>query len=128
MTPDLNGQLTAAALCANRVAVGAGTQTFAGVDLQDFINNCKIVIKHNEVSTSGVTQIVYSFLDSADNTTFAASANLPTPTTTTAAAPLIEIALDTRNVKRYVQLKALTASTTATFDVAAILVGLKQIS
>jgi hypothetical protein len=41
---------------------------------------------------------------------------------------VIEIALDTRNVKRYVQLKALTASTTATFDIGAVIIGLKQIS
>jgi hypothetical protein len=128
MNPDINGQLTALSLCAKRVAVGAGTQTFAGVDLQNFINNCKIVISHNELSASGVTTIVYSLLDSADNTTFAASAYLPAPTTTTFASPVIEIALDTRNVKRYLQLKALTASTTATFDVGAHIIGLKQIS
>lgn len=128
MNPDINGQLTALQLCAKRVAVGAGTQTFAGVDLKDFMNNCKIAITHNELSASGVTSIMYSFLDSADNTTFAASAYLPAPTTTTAAAPMIEIALDTRNCKQYLQMKALTASTTATFDVGAILIGLKQIS
>jgi hypothetical protein len=127
MITDLNGQLTALQLCAKRVAVGAGTQTFAGVDLKDYIGNCKLAITHNELSGSGATSIVYSLLDSADNTTFAASAYLPTPTTTTAAAPMIEIALDTRNCKQYVQLKALTSSTTATFDVAAVLVGCKQI-
>lgn len=128
MNPDINGQLTALTLCAKRVAVGAGTQTFAGVDLKDFINNCKIVISHNELSASGVTNIVYSFLDSADNTTFAATAGLPTSVTTTAATLTQEIALDTRNVKRYFQLKALTASTTATFDVASHIIGLKQVS
>ena len=128
MNPDINGQLTALQLCAKRVAVGAGTQTFAGVDLKDFIENCKIAITHNELSGSGVTSIVYSLLDSADNTTFAASAYLPAATTTTAAAPMIEVALDTRNCKRYLQLKALTSSTTATFDVGAILVGLKAVS
>lgn len=128
MNPDINGQLTPLILCAKRVAVGAGTQTFAGVDLRDFINNCKITISHNELSASGVTSIQYSLLDSADNTTFAASAYLPTVAANTAAAPTIEIPLDTRNCKRYLQLKALTSSTTATFDVAAILVGLKQIT
>lgn len=127
MNPDLN-LLTPLQLCAKRVAVGAGTQTFAGVDIKDFIAGAKAIITHNELSGSGATSIVYSFLDSADNTTFAASSYLPTPVTTTAAAPMIEIAVDTRNCKQYVQLKALTASTTATFDVAAILVGLKQIS
>lgn len=128
MNPDINGQLTALQLCAKRVAVGAGTQTFAGVDLKDFMNNCKIVITHNELSGSGATSIAYSLLDSADNTTFAASAYLPTVAANTAASPLLEIALDTRNCKQYLQLKALTASATATFDVGAVIIGLKQIS
>lgn len=128
MNPDINGQLTALQLCAKRVAVGAGTQTFAGVDLRDFINNCKIAITHNEFSGSGATSIQYSLLDSADNTTFAASAYLPTVAANTFASPMIEIALDTRNCKRYLQLKALTSSTTATFDIGAVIVGMKQIT
>lgn len=128
MNPDINGQLTALTLCAKRVAVGAGTQTFAGVDLKDFIQNCKIAISHTELSGSGSTSIQYSLLDSADNTTFAASSYLPTVAANTAASATIEVALDTRNCKRYVQLKALTASTTATFDIGAHVIGLKQIS
>lgn len=124
---DLNGSLSALQLCAKRVAVGAGTQTFAGVDLQDFINNVKIIITHNEFSGSGVSSIAYSFLDSADNTTFAATAGLPTVAANTNAAATIEVALDTRNCRRYLQLKALTASTTATFDIGAVAVGLKQV-
>lgn len=127
MIADFN-QLTPKVLCAKRVAVGAGTQTFAGVDLRDYVGGCKISIAHNELSGSGATSIVYSLLDSADNTTFAASSYLPAATTTTAASPLIEIALDSRNCARYLQLKALTSSTTATFDVAALLVGVKQIT
>ena len=132
MTTDLNGQTTAKTLCAKRVAVGAGTQTFAGVDIKDFVNGCKVIVDHNELSGSGSTSIVYSLLDSADNTTFAASSYLPAATTTTAASgtsgtPLVEIALDTRNCKQYLQLKALTASTTATFDVAAFVIGVKQV-
>lgn len=128
MNPDINGQLGSEVLCAKRVAVGAGTQTFAGVDLKDYIQNCKIVIAHTELSGSGSTSIQYSLLDSADNTTFAASAYLPTVAANTAASAKIEIPLDTRNCKQYLQLKALTSSTTATFDIGAILVGLKQIS
>ncbi len=132
MITDLNG-LTAKTLCAKRVAVGAGTQTFAGVDLKDFIGSCKITVDHNELSGSGATSIVYSFLDSADNTTFAASSYLPTPVTTTAAsgtsgAPIVEVTLDTRNCKQYLQLKALTASTTATFDIGAQIIGFKQVT
>ncbi len=132
MSPDINGQLTAKTLTTKRVAVGAGTQTFAGVDIKDFVDNCKIVIDHSELSTSGVTSIVYSLLDSADNTTFAASAYLPAAVTSTnsggTGTPIAEIALDTDNCKQFVQLKCLTASTTATFDVGAFLIGLKQIN
>jgi hypothetical protein len=124
---DLNGSLTALQLCAKRVAVGAGTQTFAGVDLKDFIDNVKIAIVHNEFSGSGVSSIQYSLLDSADNTTFATFAGAPTIAANTAASATIEAALDTRACKRYVQLKALTASTTATFDIGAVAVGLKQV-
>lgn len=128
MNPDLNGQTTALQLCAKRVAVGAGTQTFAGVDIKDFIEGCKIVIVHNEFSGSGSTSIQYSLLDSTDNTTFAASAYLPTVAANTAASATIEIPLDTDNCKRYLQLKALTASATATFDIGAVFVGVKQIN
>lgn len=124
---DLNG-LTALKLCAKRVAVGAGTQTFAGVDLKDFIDSCLISIQHSELSASGVTSIQYSLLDSADNTTFAASAYLPTVAANTSDAAAIQISLDTENCKRYLQLKALTSSTTATFDIGAQIIGLKQIT
>jgi NAD dependent epimerase/dehydratase family enzyme len=57
MNPDIAGQLTPLKLCAKRVAVGAGTQTFAGVDISDFIGNCKIVITHSELSGSEATSI-----------------------------------------------------------------------
>lgn len=126
--PDLSGQLTALKLATKRVAVGAGTQTFAGIDLQNFVNNMKIMVSWSEFSTSGVTSLQISLLDSADNTTFAASSYLPTVAANTNSDALLEIPLDTRNCKRYVQLKALTASTTATFDIGAIACGLKQIS
>lgn len=126
--PDLNGQLNVAKLCAKRVAVGAGTQTFAGVDLRDFINNVKIIVAHTEFSGSGTHSIQYSLQDSADNATFAATAGLPTVAANTAADTVIEFALDTRNCRRYVQLKALTASTTATYDIGAVAVGLKAVN
>jgi hypothetical protein len=126
---DLNGLTTSAQLVAPyRLAVGTGTQTFAGIDLLGYINNLKLCISHKEFSTSGVHSVQYSLLDSADNTTFAASAGLPTIAANTAASALIDVALDTRACKRYLQLKALTASTTATFDLSAVAIGVKQVS
>ena len=127
LSPDFNGDLSALKLATKRVAVGAGTQTFAGVDLLTFVGIVKLMISHTELSTSGVTSIQYSILDSADNTTFAASAGLPTFAANTAADATLTAALDSRACKRYVQLKALTASTTATFDVGAFAVGLAQV-
>jgi hypothetical protein len=129
MSPDLNGEATALKLCSKRVAVGAGTQTFAGIDIRDFVDGCKakIVIGHEELSGSGSTSIQYSLLDSADNTTFAASAGLPTIAANTAASATIEFAIDPSVSKRYLQLKALTASATATFDIGAFFVGFKAL-
>ncbi len=128
MNPDIAGQVSVSQLMAKNIAVASGTQTAAGVDLMSFIENCIVIITHNETSASGVTSIQYSLLDSADNTTFAASSYLPTVAANTSAAATIKISLDTRNVKRYLQLKALTASTTATFAVGAVVVGLNQVS
>ncbi len=113
---------------AKNIAVSSGTQTAAGVDVSTFIENCMIVITHNESSASGVTSIQYSVLDSADNTTFAATAGLPTVAAVTAASATTKIPLDTRLCKKYVQLKAVTASTTATFQVGAVVIGLAQVS
>jgi len=129
MNPDINGQLTAARISPPRAYMaGNGTQTSSGVDMRDFINNCKLCITHSEFSASGTTSIQYSVLDSADNTTFAASAYLPTVAANTAATAVIEIPIDTRNCKRYLQVKAVTTSTTATFDIGAVIIGLKQLS
>ena len=128
MNPDIAGNLTAAQLMAKNIAVGSGTQTAAGVDLMSFIENCMVIISFNETSASGSTSIQFSLLDSADNTTFAASTYLPTVAASTAASATIKIPLDTRNCKRYVQLKAVTSSTTATFATGAVIVGLNQVS
>lgn len=125
---DLNGNTTSLQLSAPyRLAVGSGTQTFAGIDLLTFIDNVKICISHKEFSGSTVSSVQYSLLDSADNTTFAASAGLPTIAANTFASALIEVALNTRTCKRYLQLKALTASTTATLDLSAVTIGIKQV-
>src|SRR5512146_2979061 len=96
---DLNGQLAAGALMAKHVLVAAGTQTAAGVDLKDFVGECKAIIYG--VQGSAECAIVFSFQDSSDNSTFATFAGAPTPITTTAASLLTAVAIDTRNTKRY---------------------------
>jgi hypothetical protein len=128
MQSDLNGSLTAFTLIqpAN-LLVAAGTQTYAGVDLQDYINNVKLTFTWAGAAADGSNSLAISLLDSADNTTFAATAGLPTFASVTADIGTVSIALDTRNVRRYIQGKLLTASTTATFRSALIGVGLKQV-
>ncbi len=129
MLTDLN-QANAVQLLTKRVPVGSGTATASAssVDLKDFVSGCKVVIGHTEVSTSGVTSIIYTLLDSADNTTFAASAGLPAAVTTTNSTLTSEIAIDTRQCRRYLALKYVTASTTATFDIGAFFIGCKNIT
>lgn len=123
---DINA-LSALKLASVRLPVGSGTATYAGVDLRPFIGSVKLCITHTEFSGSGSHSIQYSLLDSADNTTFAASSGLPTVAANTAASALIEVSVPTASCKRYLQLKALTASTTATYDIAAVAVGIKQV-
>lgn len=128
MNPDINGQLSASQLMAKNILVAAGTQTAAGVDVSQFIENCKVIITYTGAAADGSNSMQYSLLDSADNTTFAASSYLPTFAATTATSATLTCALDTRNCKKFVQLKALTSSTTATFITGAVIVGLNQVS
>jgi hypothetical protein len=126
-SPDLNGELSEFALIpAVNLLVAAGTQTYSGVDVQDYIGNIKLIFTHAGAAADGANSLQVSILDSADNTTFAASAGLPTFAAITASSGTVSVALDTRACKRYVQGKLLTSSTTATFRSALIGVGLKE--
>lgn len=128
MNPDIAGQLSASQLMAKNILVAAGTQTAAGVDISGFIENCMVIITYTGAAADGSHSMQYSLLDSADNTTFAASSYLPTVAATTATSNTIKIPLDTRNCKKYIQLKALTSSTTATFITGSVVCGLAQVS
>lgn len=122
---DLNGQLTAVGLMSKKILVASGTQTAAGVDLRDFVGNLKVTIHSVGENGDGGATIVYSFLDSADDTTYTALTT-PAPITVTAATVTTSVSVDTRAVRRFLQAKALTASTTATFTVGIVGAGLKQ--
>lgn len=125
LNPDLNGALTSTTLLNKHVLVAAGTQTGAGVDLTGYVGNLMVILSAAGANGDNGATITYSLLDSADNTTFTA---LTTPTfaAVTAASTLATVALDPKAVRRYVQFKALTASTTATFTTSAVMVGLKN--
>jgi len=127
-SPDLNGELTAFTVIPGvNLLVAAGTQTYAGVDIQDYIGNLKLIFTWAGAASDGANSLQVSILDSADNTTFAATAGLPTFAPITATSGDVSVALDTRNCRRYIQGKLLTASTTATFRNAMVGVGLKNV-
>jgi hypothetical protein len=127
-SPDLNGELTAFNVIPGvNLLVAAGTQTYAGVDLQDYIGTCKLIFTWAGAAADGSNSLAISILDSADNTTFAATAGLPTFADVTATSGTVSVGLDTRNCRRYIQGKLLTASTTATFRSAMVGVGLKAV-
>lgn len=127
-TTDYNGLLTGFALIQPvNLLVAAGTQTYAGVDMISFIGIVKLILTWAGAAADGSHSLQPSILDSADNTTFAASAGLPTFAAQTASSGTVSVALDTRACKRYVQGKLLTASTTATFRTSIVGVGLQQV-
>jgi hypothetical protein len=115
-------------LMAKKILVAAGTQTAAGLDTRDFIGTIDAIVASEGDNGDGGATIVFTVLTSSDNATFATYAGAPTPVTVTAASAINTLAIDTRatGIARYVQLKALTASTTATFNTAAIAYGVKQ--
>lgn len=121
---DIQGQFSVDKLCADHLLVAGGTQTFAGVDLKDYIGMVSAVITATQDSADAT--VVVSFLESADNSSFATTASSPTPVTITGTNVATTAQIDTRAVKRYIQAKLLTASTTATFDIGIAAVGLKQ--
>lgn len=126
MATDYNGALTAATLLNAHVLVAAGTQTGVGVDLTGYVGECMVILSARGANGDNGATITYSLLDSADNTTFAALTS-PTFAPVTAASTFTTVSLDPRSVRKYVQFRALTSSTTATFTTSAMLVGKKQI-
>lgn len=123
---DLNGNTSSVVFLNKNIAVGSGTATIAGVDLKDFINNVKVVLAYTQGVAAGSGGIAINFLDSADNTTFAAITS-PSITTQTLASGTVEASIDTRNVRRYVQVQHVVTGTTNTVVASVIGVGVKQV-
>jgi hypothetical protein len=120
-----DGGLTAATLAVAQAVVAAGTATFAGVDLVDYIGECKIVLASSNPN-AGIGGLQGSLLHSADNTTFVTWADAPTFSLITAASATQSVSLDTRKTSRYVQYKHVVTGATATYTHACILLGTKQ--
>jgi hypothetical protein len=124
MTSDINGLTSTVSLLQKNILVASGTATIAGVDLKDFIGNMKLILNYAQPSAGAGLQI--SLLDSADNTTFSALSS-PTFANQTASSGTVEVALDLRNCKRYVQCQHVVTGTTGTFTASLIGVGIKQV-
>jgi hypothetical protein len=126
MNADLNGCTSQENLFVRHILVAAGTATYAGVDLNTYIGEMKAVLVAFSPVADGSTTLTVSFLDSADNTTYAALST-PTFTPITATSGVQSVAIDTRTVRRYLQGKHIVTGTTATFDAALVLIGEKQV-
>ena len=127
MSPDLNGATTQSSLMQVQILVAAGTQTYAGIDLQEFVGNVKLIASATQ--RSGARTCAFHILESADNSTFATYAGSPTFAECTAAAGTTTIqsaALDTRATKRYIQGQVMVTGATGTFDCQVCAVGEKQ--
>jgi hypothetical protein len=126
-TPQAHdGGLSTVNLICTQGLVASGTVTFAGVDLQDFIGDVKLILDVNNPTSGGVQGCQVSLLHSDDNTTYVTWAAAPTFALVTNTTALATATLDTRACKRYVQGKHVITGTTATFTTALIGVGTKQ--
>ncbi len=124
----LPGETVSASLLPNTAGVVAsGTVTFAGIDLRDYIGTIALLLTTSSTTATGNTGVQMSLLDSADNSTFATFAGAPTFSLITAATELQKIILDTRACRRYVQPKHVITGTTATFAMAIVASGIKQV-
>jgi hypothetical protein len=126
LSADFNGELSTFTLLQKQILVAAGTATIAGVDLQDYIGNIKLILNWAGAAADGSTTMTINLLDSADNTTFT-TLTTPTFAATTASSGTVSVALDTRACRRYVQARHVVTGTTATFTTSLIGVGLTQL-
>ncbi len=124
---DLDNELTSFELLpARQQAVGAGTQTYAGVDIKDYVGKIKCTYSSFIPHEAATNSVVLSILDSADNSTFAANSDI-TPVTYTASAATGNIVVDTRKTKRYIQGKHVFSGATMTVALSLVGVGQKQV-
>lgn len=123
---DTDGGQSVVILAVKHGLVASGTATFAGVDIQDFVGEVKLILNSTTPVADGSTTLQGSLLHSADNTTFVTWADAPTFSAITGTSSTQTASLDTRKTSRYVQFKHVITGTTATFTHACIGVGTKQ--
>ncbi len=106
----------------------AETTTVVGVDLQDYIDDLLVVLSVKRPNNSATTTCSVTFKDSADNSTFTA---LTSPTFATIAASntqtVTTVSINTRAIRRYLQVAYITEGTTGTFNCSVVGIGTKQL-
>ena len=130
MSPDINGATTANVVINQQLLVAAGTLTSAGVDLSEYVGIVKVIAAATQ--RSGSNTVALSVLSCPTSGGTYTAVALPTFAAVTSASGTSTVQtanLDTRasDMHRYVQFKALTASVTATFDLAVVFIGEKQV-
>ena len=121
-----DGGQSVAVLAVKHALVASGTATFAGVDLQDYIGEVKLILYSTSPVADGSTTLTASLLHGSDNSAFVTWADAPTFAPITGTTSTQTVSLDTRKTSRYVQFKHVVTGTTATFTHACIAVGVKQ--
>ena len=116
---DVHGELLASNLIAGTYTADA---TGAGADLQGYQGVLKIVLD----SGVGTGTLNVKIQDSADNSTFA-DVSGKAFTQVTDSASIQSLAIDTRAVKRYIRAALTITGTGATFGLAVVVAGQKQI-
>jgi len=120
---DVHGELLASNLIAGTYTADANG---AGADLQGYQGVLKIVLDSGAGGGTTPTLDV-KIQDSADNSTFADVLGKVFTQVTDASASIQSLAIDTRAVKRYIRAALTITGTGATFGLAVVAVGQKQI-
>lgn len=120
------GGQSVSVLANKHALVAAGTATFPGVDLKDYIGEVLIVLSCASPVTDGSTTLQADLLHGSDNSAFVAWADRPTFAPITAATATQAVSLDTRKCSRYVQFRHIVTGTTATYTHSCVAIGTKQ--
>jgi len=120
---DVHGELLASNLIAGTYTADANG---AGADLQGYQGVLKIVLDSGAGGGTTPTLDV-KIQDSADNSTFADVLGKVFTQVTGASASIQSLAIDTRAVKRYIRAALTITGTGATFGLAVVVAGQKQI-
>lgn len=107
-------------------SIEASTTTYAGVDVRDYLGSIILALSWTRPN-AGTGTFAVNILDSADNTTFAANSAASIANVGTATSGHTSVNIDTRSVKRYVQVQTVCTGATATYNASLVGIGTKQV-